>query len=147
MSMPGKKAQAKTKTKAQAPAKTAKKERSGKGARVQVLTRHASVPSDLTKRPTLMLIYSNGCGYCQMLRPAWDASERPVREAGVNVLEIDSGVVPGLAPGTLLHDLVGRSDYRGGVPHICMFRTGKGPATPYVGDRSARSLVQYALGI
>jgi thiol-disulfide isomerase/thioredoxin len=98
-----------------------------------------------------VLVYRPECGYCQQLRPAWDAAAAAA-PAYVRVVEIDSrrlDEVMAHAQGSgAARAVLGAGPYAG-VPHIVHLSasdppsTSKPVATAYAGDRSPTSLLRF----
>jgi thiol-disulfide isomerase/thioredoxin len=95
------------------------------------------------KGPVLVLVYNDGCMYCNKLRPDWDrAAANVVPSMNVDVVEIDSTAVSQLMPGSnQMVDAI-RSKYSGSVPYIGMLRADKSVET-YNGDRSPADIVKF----
>lgn len=108
----------------------------------RVLSTHGN--SGAKARPILVLVYSNTCYYCQQLRPTWNEAVPDVRAAGVKVVELDAGQLA--TTDQSVRDMLARTRYSGAVPHIAMVQPGsQSLMEPYTGNRSAASIVQYAL--
>ena len=95
------------------------------------------------KGPVLILVYNDGCMYCNRLKPDWDkAAANVVPSLNVDVMEIDSTAVSMLPPGSnQMVDAI-RSKYSGSVPYIGMLRADRSVET-YNGDRSPADIVKF----
>lgn len=95
-------------------------------------------------RVTLILVFSDMCGYCHQLRPTWDAVKTGVQSAGIDVAEYDIDTLRAVAPGysKSLDEL--RSNVSG-VPYIAKLYPDQS-LRPFTGDRTAPSIISFALG-
>ena len=97
------------------------------------------------KAPVLVLVYNDGCMFCNMLKPAWNtATASIVPELNVDVLEVESLAVgvPSRGINPLLDTLL--TKYSGSVPYIGLLRTDKSLET-YTGDRSHSDLFNFVI--
>ena len=91
-----------------------------------------------------MLVHSPGCGFCRMMRPAFDdARRRLVADHGVQVVEIDADAMRA-APQDGNPMLSALHNGFGGVPHIVLFGPRGASSSRYSGDRTSESLVAFA---
>lgn len=148
------------------PAKKAPAKKAGRGARVVIDERHGpadmksaarTIMSGSSSSCTLVLVHSPGCGWCERLRPDWDAAADQLVGRQANALEIVASKMPDLrslshessSPVSQLVRLLDASDYQGGVPHIALFvptPSGAPRVVPYSGNREAADMVRFAIG-
>lgn len=89
---------------------------------------------ELLKKPSMCGVFSEGCGHCQNMKPAWNqlksaASSMP--DDG-SLIEIDSGILPQIQIPALTNRI-------SGYPTILLFRNGV-PKKEYGGDRSFQDM-------
>lgn len=85
----------------------------------------------MTEAPGLVLVHAPWCHFCTRLRPAWEDASNSARLGGLNVVEIELGVVGDLDDGALrsIRDANGGRNVTS-VPSI-FFVTRRGDLVPY----------------
>jgi len=87
--------------------------------------------------PILVLLYMDGCGYCDMLKPAWKEAKKDINKDGlIQIAEIEAGHSKEL-PVSIKNGIKG-------YPTILVSKNGKNKSE-YAGDRSKEDLVRFAL--
>ena len=99
--------------------------------------------------PALGLVYMNGCGHCDRLRPVWDETASKMRGTGLGVYEIDaSTMTPTSSPSNSrwsdVLGLVRDAPTYDGVPFI-FFVTADGTLVPFEGNRDRDSIARFVL--
>jgi thiol-disulfide isomerase/thioredoxin len=86
--------------------------------------------------PILVLLYMDGCGYCEMLKPAWKDAIKEINKDNIMIIgEVES---------KLSKDLPLKvKDSIKGYPTIQVLQNGKIKKT-YEGDRSTNDIVNFA---
>ena len=95
------------------------------------------------KGPVLVLVYNDGCMFCNRMRPDWNqAAADIVPKLNVDVVEIESLAVGIPGPGS--NPMVDKihTKFAGSVPYIGLLRADKSIET-YIGDRSSKDLVAF----
>lgn len=100
--------------------------------------------ADATGSPAMMLIHAPWCHFCESLRPAWDDAAKKAMGRGMNVVEIEMGVM-GALDGRLKSRIEGANHGQplSSVPGI-FFVGHKGDITQYDRPRSSESLLSFA---
>jgi hypothetical protein len=95
------------------------------------------------KGPVLVLVYNDGCMFCNRMRPDWNhAASDIVPKLNVDVVEIESLAVGIPGPGTNpMVDTI-HTKFAGSVPYIGLLRADKSIET-YSGDRSSKDIVAF----
>jgi thioredoxin-like negative regulator of GroEL len=90
----------------------------------------------VSKQPTVMLFYMDGCSHCQQFKPTWNrfAHDSPIAAISFNI---------GTAPRQLRDRLTAHLVQ--GVPTIVLYLDGK-PYLTYKGARNYEGLMQFANG-
>ena len=95
------------------------------------------------KRPVLVLVYSNGCSFCQQFKPEWDTFARNHVPDNMEVVDIDTSALMMPSQGTnVLVDTV-RDGYSGAVPYVVMIMNDGSSPEQYNGARTSDALRQF----
>jgi hypothetical protein len=88
----------------------------------------------------VVLIFSDRCSFCQILRPSWDEFKR--RRPNIDVVEVSSDYMRETPRGQNMFMDVVHDNFEGSVPQIFMYHDDV--VRPYRGDRSSSDLTSFA---
>lgn len=96
-------------------------------------------------RPFLLLVYSEHCPHCTNMMPAWGDVVPKARNAGLDVVQVETGALQRCAPGeSVIADAVRADPMFMGVPYIAMADPMTGGAfAHHDGERSGPALVSF----
>jgi thiol-disulfide isomerase/thioredoxin len=96
-----------------------------------------AIPVLFDSGPIMVLLHMNGCGHCEMLKPAWKEATREInKEKGLlPIAEIESEFSNQL-PNAIRESILG-------YPTILIIQNGK-KKKEYKGDRTKNDLVNFA---